>query len=552
MAKKPVNENENENEIATIDATKEDQEFAQTLREHLRAGYQALYITTTEEARVESEILKVAQQEKTTMVTWDVFEGFSHPGAKDSKEFKVPAFALQALTDDNLFVKNAVFVFRDLDDFTADPQVRRRIRSMTEGNRLVNKRHNRPLIIISPKLDIHPKLRACLSVIDFDLPGAEKLERTLEFVRSSVEVKRPEKAVLDPDLADAIVTNLAGLTSNEAENCLARCLVRHDGFKPEMLKTIKDEKAQIVKKSEVLTYIDENSIADRNEIGGFDAYLDWLDLRKLAYTPEARKENIDYPKGVVLMGVPGTGKSLVGKATCKVLQLPGYILDVGAVFGSLVGESEQRMRDAIKQIEAQKGCVLVVDEADKAFGNAHDSQGDSGVTKRVFGSFLTWLAEKQSRTFVIMTINRTQGLPPEFLRAGRFDDLFYTDLPNDTARQEILAIHLRKRGVDPATLDLQKSDWKELLKKTEGFVGSELEEVIRCSRYTSFAERGTGQPSFEDLVSAAGSIVPMSQRDVEGVNAIREFCKGRARGVSRTQQISARPEGRHQRNVELS
>lgn len=543
MAKKPA--------LDTSNMAREDAEFAIALDEHLRAGYQALYINTTEEARVESEIARVAKALDMQVVTWDIFEGFSLESLRGKKEYLQPALALQALAKDDLFNKDAVFVFRDLDDYTADSQVRRRIRSLTEGNRLVNKRHKRPIIIISPKLDIHPKLRASLSVLDFNLPGEEKLDRTLEFVRQSIEASNPEKARVDDVLRTSIVTNLMGLTSNEAENCLSRCLVKHGGFKPEMLKTIKDEKAQIVKKSEVLTYIDENAIASRDEIGGFDSYLDWLDLRKLAYTPAARVENIDYPKGVVLMGVPGTGKSLVGKATCKVLQLPGYILDVGAVFGSLVGESEQRMRDAIKQIEAQKGCVLVVDEADKAFGNAHDSQGDSGVTKRVFGSFLTWLAEKQSRTFVIMTLNRSKGLPPEFLRAGRFDEVFYTDVPGEEARKEILEIHLRKRGVDPNSLDMEKEDWDEVIKATNQFVGSELEEVVRAARYQSFAARKTGKPSFEDLVSAAKSIMPMAQRDAEGVAEIREFCKDRARPVSRLQAMATSPQGKQHRNVDL-
>lgn len=210
------------------------------------------------------------------------------------------------------------------------------------------------------------------------------------------------------------------------------------------------------------------------------------------------------------------------------------------------------MRDALRQIEAQKGCVLVVDEADKAFGNAHDSQGDSGVTKRVFGSFLTWLSEKQSRTFVIMTLNRTKGLPPEFLRAGRFDDLFYTDVPNDASRKEIIEIHLRKRGVDPAALQMESEDWGEIIKKTQGFVGSELEEVVRASRYASFAARQSGLPTFEDLVGAISTIVPMSRRDQEGVQQIREFCKDQGKPVSRLQQLTAGPMGRQHRNVNLN
>lgn len=518
----------NPEELAPI----EDTEFASTLDEHLRAGYQAMYIPTSEESRVETEITKVAANLNMGVITWDCFEGFSYePLAKDQK-YKNPMIALEAMADENLFKGNHVFVFRDLDDYMVDAQVRRRIRSLAEGNRLVNKRHKRPLVILSPKLQIHDKLKASISVLEFSLPGEDKLRRQIEFVRQSIESKDPSRAQVSDELREQLAVNLLGLTSNEAENCLSRCLVKHSGFKPEMLGTIKDEKASIVKKSEVLTYIPEDSIASRDEIGGYDQYMTWLDRRKLAYLPAARQHNIDYPKGCVLLGLPGTGKSVVAKATCLLLGLPGYILDIGSLFGSLVGESEQRTREVLKQIDAQRGCVLVIDEADKALGNAVSSQGDSGVTRRVFGTILTWLAENKGRTFTIMTLNRTEGLPPELLRAGRFDALFYTDLPTDAERKQIMDIHFRMRSVEPGTLDLDESDWKEVISQTNGFVGSEIEEVVREARYLALEQNQNGNPTFDQIIEAANSIVPMTVRDPEGMNKIREFCKDRAKPVT--------------------
>lgn len=551
--------------MSTAQKTEEkevDNEFATVLEEHLRAGYQMMYVQTPEEARVESEIGRVVKsmgQKFSGLVTWDCFEGFSGPDClKDDPKLKSPLAALEAIIDDKRLPKedkagNFVFVFRDVDDYMQDPNFRRRLKSLAEGNRLVNRNRARPIIIVSPTLNIHPKLRSSITVVDFALPSEAKLARQIEFVRQSVESKDPNRAKVTPELAQLLATNLLGLTSTEAENCLSRCLVRHAGFKDEMLSTIKDEKAAIVKKSEVMTYIPEDSCRSRADIGGFDLYMDWLDRRKLAYTPEARAQNLDYPKGVALIGLPGTGKSMVAKATCMILGLPGYILDVGALFGSLVGESEQRTRDALKQIDAQKGCVLLIDEADKALGNAHSSTGDSGVTRRVFGTILTWLAENNSRTFCIMTLNRTEGLPPELTRAGRFDAMFYTDLPTDTERRQILEIHMRRRGVDPTRLSLGDGEWSELLKKTQGFVGAELEEVIREARAMVFEKTRQGVPDFGTLMEAASAIVPMTQQDPDGMKAIREFCKDKARPVTspqKTKQVGGG--GRQSRVVDVN
>ena len=508
-------------------------EFAELLDEHLRAGYQCMHCTTSEEARCETEINRVAKAQSLGVVTWDFFEGFSAPDSvRGQAKYRAPAEALRAVVADDIFKGNQLFVFRDLDDFFPDPVVRRTIKSLTEGNRLVNKKYKRPIVVISPVLKIHEKIKTCMTPIDFALPDEAKLRATFRFVKASIESGDRSKAECSQELEDQIVQCLMGLTSNEAENALARCLVRHGGFKPDMLGTIKDEKAAIIKKSEVLTYIPEQGMANRDEIGGFDLLLEFIDRRRLAYTRKARSVALDFPKGIVLLGVPGTGKSYVAKAVAKLLGLPGYIMDVGSVFGSLVGESEARMRDALRQVDAQQGCVLLLDEADKAFGGAADSQGDSGVTRRVFGQLLTWLADKNDKTFVIMTMNRTKGIPPEFLRAGRFDAVFYTDLPHEQERQQIIDIHLRKRGVPKAEMGMADPDWAQVMEKTQDFVGSELEELVREARYLAFQNRESGTPNFPEMIEAAGSIIPLAKLDDEGVKAIREFCANRAKRVT--------------------
>lgn len=541
--------------------------FAQTLLEHFYAGYQCLYITTTEESRAEDEVQLALQHvnkarrerlQKNTyeneqqkkkdevlaeFVTWDLFQGFNLPlDERTAANMRDPRKALAAVSDtDSVLPQDAVIIFRDLDDLTKDPQVRRTIRSLTEANLCNNTYHFRPVIIISPKSNSEDKLKQHVTSIDFSLPDDSAIR---ELISHAKYLSQQHQAAEDTDAAAVpkIVQCLRGMTATEITNCLIRCYVRHNNFSEAILPDIKAEKATIIRKSEVLTYVPEDTITAVEHIAGFDNMLAWLNRRKAAYTEEAKQYKIDYPRGVVLLGPAGSGKSVAAKMFGKVLDLPVYILDVASLFGSLVGESEARTRDVLRQLEAQGGCVLVMDEADKAFANVADSRGDSGVTQRVFGTILTWLAENQSSTFCIMTLNRIDGLPPELTRPGRFDAIFYTELPDASERAHIIAIHLQKRNVPLERLHLTDGDWTELAKVTDGFVGSELEEVVREARYMSMTARGNGDPTFAELHTAAKSIKPMSKRDSTQFDRIREFCKNGAKPVSlRSRLLDTQP-----------
>ena len=532
-------------------------DFAATLKEHWKAGYQAMYVQGDEEHRIEATIKAFTDSQNAKLVYWDTAQGFT--GDNDTLNKNNSATnankALEAIADRGTFNHPTAIVMRDLDDYFKDNGVRRRLRNLCEGNKLVDDRRRTPIIVVSPSLEVHPKLKTELTVLDFALPNETDLARVVEFIRSTIENTNKDKtrSQLDDELRDQLCRTLLGLTSTEAENCLSRCVVRHKAFVPEMINTIKEEKAKIVKKSGTLTYIPEDDVATRDQIGGMDNLLDWLDVRKLAYSRAARELNIDPPKGIALIGPPGTGKSMVGEGICKLMGLPGYILDVGAVFGSLVGESEQRMRDAIRQIEAQRGCVLLVDEVDKAFGGAVSGSGDSGVSRRVFGTFLSWLAKNNSNTFVVVTMNRTAGLPPEFLRAGRFDAMFYAGLPGPEARRAIFDIHFNKRGVDPESLDLKADDWATLIEKTDKYVGSEIEEIVRSSRYAAFAARQEGTPTFEELVAACDAVIPTSTTSAEDIKLIEEFCENRTIPVAKPSITGTRKgRGRGKRSVDVS
>lgn len=529
--------------------------FALSVSEYVRAGYQALYVQTSEEVRVTRELLATAADfGNMSVITWDHFQGFvvqssdSAPGIAMPEEYKKlldPTLALRTLLPGTKWPENAFFVFRDLDDFFGVPAVRRALRELIETSQLVNQKMRHPLIVTSPASLIPAKLRACFTHVEFTLPNEQQLTKTFRWLQDSLRRSKPAEAVCSDELMDRLVTNLLGFTQQEAANAMAKCIIKHGGFKPEMIKTLKEEKQGIMQKGEILTYIPEERMAKREDIGGYARYLEFIRRRALAYTKAAKFCRIDYPKGVVVAGIQGTGKSMVAQATALELGLPCFTMNVGAVFGSLVGESEQRMRDAIAQITAQQGCVLLIDEADKVWANVTDGRQDNGVTQRIFGQLLSWLAAKDDRTFVIMTMNRIQGMPPELMRKGRFDEVFFVDLPDADERQQIFDIHLRRRGLTRDTIG-GDADWRTLIRETDQFSGSEIEEIVKDARfyalerycdkfdkpYEAPPSPEAGQPTFEDVLRAVKGTKPSSTLYKEELDAMRAYCQDRAVPVS--------------------
>lgn len=533
----------------------------------IRACYQVLYLNTPEMVRAELLLKNVANHlvrrvteishRRMMLVTWDAVHGFTTTIGRDQndhdnvnyvpKELQAskylnPAEALDAIIptqdpkkDGSKWPSICVFAFMDFDDYMKDPRIRARLVHMSARQKLITPSARHPLFIVSAVADLDTKTRPYVSLFDVPLPDAPALRNVIACLTHSVKALNTTSNIqeLTTEEERLIVDNLAGMTNLEAENVLARCFLQFNTLAhPDVLRIIKDEKAGIIRKSEVLTYIPEESAAQMDDLCGFDGYITWLRRRKLSYSTAAQAEKIDTPRGVAVVGIPGTAKSMVAKATCRELGLPGYILDIGALFGSMVGESEKRVREVLRVLDAQKGCVLVIDEADKALGNAHQSTGDSGVTRRVFGALLTWLAENQARTFVIMTLNRTDGIPPEMLRAGRFDKLFYTDLPTPEVRQQIFEVHFKKRGVDIAAIGLTPTLWQDILDKTDMFVGSEIEEAVKESRHMAMAAHGNGIPTPDQLLIAISGIRPMASTEKDVIADMLQFCKDKGTPVT--------------------
>jgi SpoVK/Ycf46/Vps4 family AAA+-type ATPase len=349
------------------------------------------------------------------------------------------------------------------------------------------------------------------------------------------------KTNINGPMREKIVHALLGLTLAEAENVLAKTLVAHRGFGPESLEVINAEKKQIIRKSGLLEYYETDETID--SVGGLSSLKSWLLKRTVALSDQARAYGLPAPKGVLLLGVQGCGKSLMAKTISNIWRLPLLRFDVGRVFGSLVGSSEQNVRRAIQVAESVAPVVFWIDEIDKAFRGSRGSGGstDAGTSARVFSTFLTWMSEKKTSVFVVATANDISALPPELLRKGRFDEIFFVDLPSRQERQEVFRVHLGKKKIDPAKFDLET-----LADASEGYSGAEIEEAIISTMFDAFYDKQ--ELTSRRLLDSLRQTVPLSRTMRENIEELRQWSVGRARPAAGP---DARLEKQEQRKIEI-
>ena len=503
---------------------------------------------------------------------WDAVQGASwNQGVTETGELteeaaalKDPLNALLSIPEAAIEKRHGVFVMRDLHTyFNHESQfgVRRGLAELAKHNRLNNKNHMRVVIVMADTPTPHAAIKDYCDVLDFELPNyAEMEQEAYEFVRTSIitssdDVEAATRiTTCSADLKDKIIRSLLGTSSEEAQRILAYAASICRGLNENVLDVIAKEKAKVIRKVEGLTYIPYEKIPDASHFAGFDAFLPWLQKRGRAYTRHAQEVGQELPRGAVLIGPPGTGKTEIAKAAAKILGLDLIVMDIGAMFDKYVGGTERKIRNAIQMVDAMPQCAVLVDEIDKVFAGAHENQGsDSGVSSRMLSTFLSWLSDRDTRsrdanrTFVIVTMNRIAGVPPEFLRAGRFDKVWSTDLPDQATREQIFAIHLQKRGIDAAQYG---KALKTLAgpKLTADFVGAEIEEVVRSARADAYHARmacweNAGQPgapptakdvepTIEELMAAADDTVPLATLSGKEIKNIREFCRTRTTPVS--------------------
>jgi SpoVK/Ycf46/Vps4 family AAA+-type ATPase len=312
------------------------------------------------------------------------------------------------------------------------------------------------------------------------------------------------------------------LTKDESEKVYRKAQVTKGRLTEDEVDIILSEKKQLIRRNGILEYIEEDATIDA--VGGLDELKKWLKQRSNAFTERAREYGLPQPKGMLILGVPGCGKSLIAKTTSRLWSLPLLRLDMGRVYdGSMVGRSEANLRNALKTAESISPAILFIDELDKSFaGTTGSSDSDGGTSSRIFGSFLTWMQEKKSPVFVMATANRVERLPGEFLRKGRFDEIFFVDLPTPEERQHIFNIHLSNRREDISRFDLE-----QLSKMSDGFSGAEIEQAIVAAMYEAFAQ--DREFTQLDIIAALKATLPLSRTMQEQVTALRDWARQRAR-----------------------
>jgi SpoVK/Ycf46/Vps4 family AAA+-type ATPase len=373
---------------------------------------------------------------------------------------------------------------------------------------------------MSPYLDIPLELEKDVIVLDFPLPDLAELGEVLAQQLEQTRTRRTSVEVREKLLKAAL-----GLTKDEAEKVYRKAFVKAGKLTEEEVDVILSEKKQLIRRNGILEYIEEDETLQ--SVGGLEELKHWLTQRSDAFTERAREYGLPQPKGMLILGVPGCGKSLIAKTTARLWGLPLLRLDMGRVYdGSMVGRSEANLRNALKTAESISPAILFIDELDKAFaGGAGSGDSDGGTSSRIFGSFLTWMQEKTSPVFVMATANRVERLPGEFLRKGRFDEIFFVDLPNPEERQDIFKIHLNKRRPDVDRFELG-----QLAKVSDGFSGAEIEQAIIAAMYEAFAQ--DREFTQLDIIAAIKSTLPLSRTMMEQVTALRDWARQRARPAS--------------------
>ncbi len=492
----------------------------------IRARYPIIYVVTWEEERLEKRLLEIAKKRNKTLHVWTCSQGLVPFGAEPQRNRTGPnntcdpVSALDAVLG---HVDPAIFLFKDLHDHLdtrlciAHLRNVRRLRDVAHALRDTYK----TIVLVSPIMKIPVELTKDIAVLDLGTPSVEDFNGLLDRIIDDVKDQPRIRINLDDEGREKLVHAASGLTLKEAENVFAKTLVLDGKRDADDIGVVFSEKQQIIRKSGTLEYYESQERFAT--VAGLENLKDWLSKRSAAFSERASHFGLPAPKGVLLLGVQGCGKSLCAKAAASLWKLPLLRFDIGRVFGSLVGSSEESMRRAIQTAESVAPAILWIDEIDKAFAGTQGSAGsDGGTASRVFGTFLTWLSEKTAPVFVIATANDISHLPPEMLRKGRVDEIFFVDLPDEDERREIFRIHLDKRRRDPSQFDLDA-----LSRLSDGFSGAEIEEAIISGLYDAFS-KGTDLDT-ATLRAGIAETVPLSRTMSEELSRLRNWAQGRAR-----------------------
>ncbi|MFW6198356.1 MAG: AAA family ATPase [Acidobacteriota bacterium] len=478
----------------------------------IRSRYPILVVDSVEESRVEAALRRAADSLGMPLFTWTVVDGLRRVDADGAVyDTLEPA---KALANALSLKGEAVFWFKDLHDRLEDPMVRRLLQDLAEPF----SRDRRTLVLSGADVRLSAPLARLAARTELALPGPEELERMARRVLRELLDRHRIEVDLGGDEMRRLVHGLRGLTLFEAERALSQVILRDMALTIDDTRHVARIKAERVARDGVLEIVPVE--ADDAEIGGLEQLRSWLRRRRRALRPEAREFGLPAPRGILLLGVQGCGKSLTARAVAADWGVPLLRLDAGRLYDRWVGASERNLERALRTAEALAPCVLLVDEIEKALDTGSGG-GDAGLSRRILARLLGWLQERQAPVFVVATCNDATALPPELMRKGRFDETFFVDLPDAEARGEILALQLGRRRRDPGRFDLGS-----VVEATAGFSGAELESLVVAALHSAFAEGRDVDTG--DLLAEAGATRPLSVTRGEEIEALRSWARGRA------------------------
>ena len=509
--------------------------FTTNLVDVLKAKFPLLYVETHEEGRVVNEIGRIATDAKLLRTprpvwVWSTTSGLMKFGESTNEEGSQLRDPVQALSAALARQEHGLYIFLDLHPWLgqghqpADATLVRKIRDVAFQFKMGSVA--RTLVIVSPLLNLPPELEKDVTILEFPLPTEIEISKLLDSVIEANATSGRVENLLSNDDRERLVQAAIGLTLNEAENAFYRAMVDDGKLTASDIEIVTEEKRQIIRKSGLLEFIPYS--VSLKDIGGLENLKRWLMKRANSWLDAAKAYNIPAPKGVLITGVPGCGKSLTAKAVASSWGLPLLRLDVGRIFSGLIGSSEQNMRSSIRTAEAIAPCILWIDEIEKGFPSGRGDM-DGGTSSRVFGSFLTWMQEKTSPVFVVATANNIDRLPPEFLRKGRFDEIFFVDLPTKSERQQIWKLQLEKRITKPeiqGSMALESSLYSRLADLSNDFSGAEIEQAVIAGLFDAFTDKRAIDE--RDFVRALDATVPLSKTQAEQIKLIRDWANARA------------------------
>lgn len=440
------------------------------------AGFPFFYVDAIEDDKAAAEIHKICKEINWGVIEWSLTGCRDFQIGADLPEMDLPATLKFLMTEEN-YLDKKIILLKDAHFFINEPAVISNLKAVAQN--ITNGKFDCRLVIVAPFDSLPKELEVYTTVLELDFLDAAAIEKIIKNFAAVQEIPIPNK-----NLINKFVMHLKGLSRTDIENILSLAVCENGIFDYSDIPKISAQKRQLIRKSNIIEMPEVKE--SMQDIGGLENLKKWLRRKTEVFQQIANAQNfgVDIPKGVLIAGMPGCGKSLTAKAVAKSFEVPLLRLDIGRIMGKYVGESEANMRRAIKIAETSAPCVLWIDEIEKAFAGIN-SGGGSEVTARLFGNFLTWMQEKESLTFVVATANKIDVLPPELLRKGRFDEIFYVGLPNFEERKKILKVHIGKRRKQ----DLRNINLDEIAKATEGYCGADLESIIKDAIEIAFVEK---------------------------------------------------------------